>query len=471
MDYDRWYPTATLLANGKILVTSGVDCTILAEVPEVYDPLTNVWQPLTSAQNDRYANNWYPRMFLLKDGSVLHVGPHRSQHTPPKMEKLNPVAGQDWADYGTSDIEGEGAVMYRAGNVATGAKAMILKTGNHREWIAVTSDAEVISEDGASALVDTMSYRRVEHNCTILPDGTVLVTGGSTGPPEELSNAVKATERWNPSDSTWTFLAPSPKDRMYHSTAALLPDGRVLSAGGQYYDPIDSVTVYNDHADYFYPPYLYKNNQLINDTTDRPVVGTAPSIVACGTKFVAEVDPNAASISSACFIRPTATTHSNNMDQRYIPLSAVALTGDSLQITAPSTAEETPPGYYMLFFVNSDGVPSIASFVRVWGVVQTSIVHGNVGTSPGLDFSIPISWNTSNGATAGNAVKFYPPTGSPITVNASDAHSDYGRQHSKTWTVPGSCEVGWWEYEVMSTTSGTTTVSIKRQFKVKVCLD
>ena len=74
------------------------------------------------------------------------------------------------------------------------------------------------------------------HNATLLADGKVLVTGGSRGtesPNTAPTNPAYESELWDPATGTWTTMASLTKIRSYHSIALLLPDGRVLSAGGQ----------------------------------------------------------------------------------------------------------------------------------------------------------------------------------------------------------------------------------------------
>jgi hypothetical protein len=135
---------------------------------------------------------------------------------------------------------------------------------------------------------------------------------------------------------------------MYHSTALLLPDGRVLSAG-------QSFGQYENTGEIFSPPYLFKGA--------RPVISEAPGTLGYGQVFTVAT-PQAASISRVALVRAGAVTHSVNFDQRYVDCSFTT-SGGTLLVTSPPNANYAPPGWYMLFLVNSTGVPSVASWVQV----------------------------------------------------------------------------------------------------------
>jgi hypothetical protein len=140
--------------------------------------------------------------------------------------------------------------------------------------------------------------------------------------------------------------------RMYHSAALLLPDGRVLAAGGE---PSTATFASAQTAQVYSPPYLFKGS--------RPTITAAPTRVGWGSTF-AVTTPDASTISSVALIRPSAVTHANNMDQRYVPL-AFTKTTKGLSVTSPANGNWAPPGFYMLVIENASGVPSVAKWVQV----------------------------------------------------------------------------------------------------------
>src|SRR4029077_17292617 len=179
-----------------------------------------------------------------------------------------------------------------------------------------------------------------------LADGTVLVTGGSRGtedPNTTPSNPAYARELWEPATRTWTQMASLTKIRSYHSIALLLPDGRVLSAGGVFG---------GGSAEIYSPPYLFRGS--------RPPLTSAPARITYGQSFFVGT-PDATSISQVTFIALGSVTHGFNMGQHMSRLLFSQATG-GLNVTAPSTPNTSPPGYYMLFILNSNGsgVPSVA---------------------------------------------------------------------------------------------------------------
>ena len=202
--------------------------------------------------------------------------------------------------------------------------------------------------------VASMAFARTYHNSTILPDGSVLVTGGGTTTNAiGTSDAVLPAELWSPTTETWTTLAAMNAPRLYHSEALLMPDARVLiSGGGRYNDDTEPTDQFS--LEFFEPPYLFKG--------PRPTISSAPSQLSYAQNFTVQT-PDAARIATVSLIRFGAVTHAINMSQRFIPLSFSVGTG-SLTITAPVNANLAPPGNYMLFLVDTNGVPSVAAIVH-----------------------------------------------------------------------------------------------------------
>ena len=231
-----------------------------------------------------------------------------------------------------------------------------------------------------------MAYPRTFHNLTLLPDGTVLASGGmSTSDGVDLTKAVLPAEIWDPTTETWRTVASLTTGREYHSTALLLPDGRVLMAGGGQL-PGRATNIYS--GEIYSPPYLFKGA--------RPTITSVPSIVNYGSSFTVAT-PDAASIQKVALIRTPSVTHAFDENQRYIPLSFTTGSGQ-LTVQAPSNGNIAPPGYYMLFILNGNGVPSVASFVRFPAPTedtQAPTAPGSLTATPGANGTVSLAWTAS----------------------------------------------------------------------------
>ncbi len=262
----------------------------------------------------------------------------------------------------------------------------------------------------------------------MLPTGKVLVVGGSGYADNQRDSlTVLQPEIWDPDynggQGQWSgdgVLAKHAIHRDYHSTAILLPDGRVLIAGGNQ----DGVNA--KYAEIFCPPYLFNSS---GGLLARPRIDCAPTALNYGQCFKV-CTPQAATISSACLIRPAAVTHGFDQNQRYVPLSISATTGPArLQVTAPASAVDAPPGYYLLFIVdgaNSNSVPSVARWVRLDSTSAScdSVVPGGVSDLAAefiAQHSIGLSWTApgDDGGTGTATAYDVRYSGSAITSESS----------------------------------------------------
>ncbi|MBV8674325.1 MAG: DUF1929 domain-containing protein [Acidobacteriaceae bacterium] len=338
MSSARWYPTNTTLANGDVLVVSGeITPGVSNTLPQIWHPATASWISLSSAQ---FQQPDYPMMFLAPNGQVFDAGPNQTTWY------LNTSGTGAWTAVGNFNYNGTrdygSAVIFDGKVLIAGGDG----SGNN----AATSTAEVIDLNATSPswqFTSSMANPRRQHNLTLLPDGKVLVTGGSLG--YGFDNAlypVYAAEMWDPATGKWSTMAGTTAYRGYHSTALLLPDGRVLSAGGEQTGA---------SAEIYSPPYLFKGA--------RPGITSAPSSVKYGQVFFVAT-PDAVSISQVTLIRLGSVTHSFDQNQRLNHLQFAQASG-GLNITAPASGNLAPPGHYMLFLVNSNGVPSVARIIQI----------------------------------------------------------------------------------------------------------
>jgi len=342
MDVPRWYPTNVQMPNGTTLVLAGHEQPqqIHKEL-ESYNPHTNTWTVLPTTAWRRVG--LYPRTVLLPNGRVLVAG-------KAAMSKLFNPAKNRWRTLDSMNFGGrkEGAVVLLPGlhKVLTAAG---LDHGVETNTAEILDTSDPNPDNWQWQYTGSMAIARDNLNLVLLADGTVLAVGGGDRPLELHSDPVKTPELYNPATGTWTTMADQSAERTYHSTAVLLPDGRVLS-GGSDSDTPDETTV-----DIFSPPYLFHG--------PRPVItSVSDDTLDYGQAFT--INSPDLDISRVALVRPGAVTHAHNMDQRYVDLSFSSAAGQ-ISTTAPATGAEAPPGYYMLVIVNSNGVPAVMKWVHL----------------------------------------------------------------------------------------------------------
>ena len=374
MNTGRWYPTVTELPNGDVLVVSGDinSNTNVDALPQVFQMSTKTWRNLTTAQ---LSMPLYPNMLVAPNGKVFDAGPSR------QSRYLNTSGTGSWSNvavtnFGASRDYGP-ILMYDVGKV--------LAVGGSDPPTATAEIIDLNATTPAWKFTGSMHFARRQHNAVILPDGKVLIVGGSSGSGfDNSSTPVAPTEMWNPATGTFTTMASIAVYRGYHSTALLLPDGRVLSAGGN---------VGGANAQLFSPPYLFAGA--------RPSINSAPTSAGYGqTVFVGT--PDVASISQVTFIRAGSTTHTNDMSQRFMRLSFTK-TSTGLNVTMPANANIAPPGFYLLFILNGSGVPSVGSMVQMSSTaVTTGTITGTVTNTAGAPVQGASVTSGGNGAITGS---------------------------------------------------------------------
>ncbi|MEP7228181.1 MAG: galactose oxidase-like domain-containing protein [Gemmatimonadales bacterium] len=342
MAQGRWYPTNTALANGEMVTVGGADeNAATATVPEIWDGAG--WRRLIGASLDV---PYYPWLFQAPNGQVFYAGYRQA------TRYLDPQGSGSWSFVANSHygdrIDGA-ALMYEPGRV------MIVGGGGGTTTTVGTRTAEIIDLNRASpAWSNTapMNFARRHLNATLLPTGDVLVTGGTSGPDfNSAAGTVHEAELWNPATGTWKVLAANSVNRIYHSAAVLLRDGRVLVTGaGERTGDVDQF-----NAEIYSPPYLFQGT--------RPRLMSAPATLSYGSSFTIAT-PDAESIDKVTLLRPGATTHGFDQNQRFMSLAFTSAAGE-LTVSTPASGNLAPPGDYLLFVVNDDGVPSAGQSVRL----------------------------------------------------------------------------------------------------------
>jgi galactose oxidase len=341
MRWGRWYPTSTTLTTGEILTIAGSDQSGTdVPTPEVWDGSS--WRALVGANR---ILPYYPRVFVAPNGLVFYAGELRQSAylDPTGSGKWIPVASSHYGrrDYGS-------AVMYRPG------KVMILGGSDPPDG-QPTSSVELIDLNDPSPswrFTEPMHHARRQFNATLLPDGEVLATGGtSLAGFSNRAGAVHAAEAWAPASARWTELASNQVARVYHSTTLLLPDGRILHAGSG-----DGPGLPRElNAEIYSPPYLFRG--------PRPLITDAPETIGYNADFVLST-PEPGRVVRATLIRLSSVTHAFDQDQRFLELS-IRRTGGGLTVSAPASPALAPPGPYLLFILNGAGVPSLARVLRL----------------------------------------------------------------------------------------------------------
>jgi WD40 repeat protein len=315
-------------------ITPGTNSTL----PQVWHPATNTWLNLTSAQ---LFQPLYPMMFVAPNGQVFNGGPDRTSRY------LNTSGTGAWSTIGTFNYSGTrdyGSAVIYDGKV-------LIAGGDGAGSGLATNTAEVIDLTSASPTwksTSSLANARRQLNLTLLPDGKVLATGGSGGQGfDNASLPIYPAEMWDPATGKWTTMASISVYRGYHSTALLLPDGRVMSAGGEQTGA---------SAEIYSPPYLFNGS--------RPTITSVSSSTVKVGQTLNVSTPDAADIGQVTLIRLGSVTHAFDENQRLNHLQFTPISG-GLQITAPANSNLAPPGHYMLFLVNSNGVPSVAKIIQV----------------------------------------------------------------------------------------------------------
>ncbi len=403
--HNMFCPGTTNLPDGRLLVNGGIS----SSRTSIFNPANNTWStgPAMNIARGYQANT------LLKDGSVLTLGGSWSGGTGNKHGEVWTTAG-GWVrktgipidpmlsvdssrafgmdshfmllPAGNGKVfhagpgvnmhwigtEGAGSVtsagargddeFSMSGNTVMYEQGKILKTGGGPGYDSVNANANsyVIDINGGVTVrkLNPMAYRRAFHNSVVLPNGQVLIVGGQTlAVGFSDNNSVLVPELFDPATEAFTTLPPIAAPRNYHSVAILLPDARVLSAGGG----LCGAGCAANHADLqIWTPHYLRNPDGTPAT--RPVITAAPATVQYGQR--ANVATSGA-VASFSMVRLSSTTHTVNNDQRRLALTHRSTGTNSYEVDIPTNPGWALPGDWMLFALNADGTPSVAKIVRI----------------------------------------------------------------------------------------------------------
>jgi Domain of unknown function (DUF1929) len=373
MAESRWYPTLIGLGDGSVVSVAG----LAGGFPWVFLRALETYQPETGWGHLSGADRWlplYPRLHLMPDGRILYAGSYNTHLTFPfsissfPTGTLDPVS-RSWSGIGlpkqSEHEEGTTTLLtlippdYRA--------KVLLAGGGLPRGTASVADAEILdysAPNPAWRAVASMANARYHCYSVLLPDRTVLLLGGKSGPhkgmpmgdmapmspPPQDPMAVRQPELFDPATEMWRPAAKMEVDRVYHSGALLLPDGRVIVTGSNPASGQNELRI-----EIYRPPYLSGQT--------RPEIVAAPSEIANGDEFIVGVSAGRP-IDVVSLVRQASTTHCFSTEQRSVELEFERSTGKKLKVRVPESGNLLPPGWYMLF-VLSEGIPSVAKFVHL----------------------------------------------------------------------------------------------------------
>jgi hypothetical protein len=367
MSHGRWYPTLVTLADGTVLAVSGAIETGHPANPAIerYHPDTDTWETLPVPDAPALLPlPLYAHLFQVADGRVVFVG--------GRVDDPSPV-GPSILDLSQAPITVTPLAGLRAADTRQQAASVLLPPAQDQKLLIIGGGP--VDQSNATDAVDlldltqtdphfhpaaSMTLPRMHHNAVLLPDRTVLVCGGSLQREARVVGRLQA-EIYDPAADTWRIGAASTIPRLYHSIALLLPDGRVVAAGGNPEGGEQDVWIPPDEReelrlDVYSPPYLFRG--------PRPVIDQAPTTATHGERLTLATSA-APTLRWVSLIRPGITTHAFDSSQRLVDLEVVHQTADSVDVQVPANPNITPPGWYMLFLTDQDGVPSIARWIQV----------------------------------------------------------------------------------------------------------
>jgi hypothetical protein len=368
MAHGRWYPTLIPLGDGKILATTGLNEAGDAhnQALEIYSAAADTWQTL-QFEPGFPGLPLYAHLFLMEDGRIFFSGGRMDD--PLDVEPCifdtakDPVPTEPIPDLLDPDTRNQSASVILP--PAQDQRVMVCGGGpvgpaDKTDATDAVSIVDLKASDLHYMVAAPLALPRLHLNAVILPDHTVFVSGGSLKQEDEPLARLQA-EIYDPDADSWTLMAAATVPRLYHSTALLLADGRVVAAGGnpeggsqvpwEPPDPQEEMQI-----EVFSPPYLFKG--------PRPEIDAAPQACNYG-ETITITTPQAGSIRWASLVKNGVTTHSFDSGQRLVDLDIVSQAGGSLKATVTTNPNLAPPGWYMLFLVDEQRIPSAAPWIQL----------------------------------------------------------------------------------------------------------
>ena len=336
----RYYPTSTRLPDGRVVILAGQE-----EDGETDNPDVEVYRPpaagsalgALSVVGPEHPTSNYPHQLVMRDGRMMQVDRRQTYVLNPATWSWTTLRSQ------VRTVGAGSAHLMLPGGPAGSRRVMVIGGRVSGQGRAATQTFDYARR--AWRLGTPMPTPRSNMNVVQVPDGSAYVIGGnSTG---TRGTPRRRTMHYDPATQRWRNLAAQAPRRTYHSTALLLPDGRIMSAGD------NAASGGRQLIDFYSPPYLFRG--------PRPRIARAPRAVSNGQRFA--IRTRGPEASRAVLMAPAATTHANDMNARHVRL-AVTRTASGFRARVPSRSV-APPGYYMLFVLRANGVPSVARWVRV----------------------------------------------------------------------------------------------------------
>jgi hypothetical protein len=354
MSVARWYPTVVELGSGNLFTVGGLDeHGLRTNVSQRFNTGSLTWTAPKGPPAELSFMPMYPSLHLLKDGRLFYSGASVFGNGPARAGIWNVTTNSWQAVPGLADPDRRDQAMSVLLPPAQDQKVMIMGGGNqdlHVDAINSTAIVNLKQPSPSYSAATPMDTNKMYVSAVILPDSTVFETGGSSTTVHNGNRPVFSAQIFDPKTSSWSKVATPQVPRSYHSSALLLPNGRVATFGG---NPEDSFEM---RIEIFTPPYL-------EDDPVRPRLTNTPTEITYGGTFSANTT-QASALRSAVLVRPAAVTHSMDSDQRLVDLPFTR-TSNGVSMTVPKNPNLAPPGWYMLFVVDGAGVPSIARWVHL----------------------------------------------------------------------------------------------------------